>query len=144
MLKYTWKRSLSLVNACLALVFRLTVPTWLLSGSSSLFLGQWFHMWHYCIIHSPPFLLVPQENFTWRLYNVVSTSMQRHDVASTLRRRYIYVMCLLRCFVSLTVIFWVSTYILVSFWTIMTRQISTDYRYLQCMQNMIFHTMSFP
>ena len=26
-------------------------------------------------------------------YNVASTSMQRHDVASTLRRRYIYVMC---------------------------------------------------
>ena len=31
---------------------------------------------------------------TWRKYNVASTSMQRHDVASTLRRRYIYVMCL--------------------------------------------------
>ena len=30
---------------------------------------------------------------TWRLYNVGSTSMQRHDVASTLRRRCIYVMC---------------------------------------------------
>ena len=29
-----------------------------------------------------------------RKYNVASTSMQRHDVASTLRRRYIYVMCL--------------------------------------------------
>ena len=26
-------------------------------------------------------------------YNVASTSMQRHDVASTFRRRYIYVMC---------------------------------------------------
>ena len=32
--------------------------------------------------------------FTWRKYNVASTSMQRHDVASTLRRRYIYVMCI--------------------------------------------------
>ena len=32
---------------------------------------------------------------TWRLYNVVSTSMQRHDVASTLRQRCIAVMCLL-------------------------------------------------
>ena len=32
---------------------------------------------------------------TWRLYNVVSTSMQRHDVASTLRRHCIDVMCLL-------------------------------------------------
>ena len=32
---------------------------------------------------------------TWRLYNVGSTSMQRHDVASTLRRRCINVMCLL-------------------------------------------------
>ena len=31
---------------------------------------------------------------TWRKYNVASTSMQRHDVASTLRRRYIYVMCI--------------------------------------------------
>ena len=31
---------------------------------------------------------------TWRKYNVASTSMQRHDVASTLRRRCIYVMCL--------------------------------------------------
>ena len=30
---------------------------------------------------------------TWRLYNVVSTSMQRHDVAWTLRRRCIDVMC---------------------------------------------------
>ena len=30
---------------------------------------------------------------TWHKYNVASTSMQRHDVASTLRRRYIYVMC---------------------------------------------------
>ena len=30
---------------------------------------------------------------TWRKYNVASMSMQRHDVASTLRRRYIYVMC---------------------------------------------------
>ena len=30
---------------------------------------------------------------TWRLYNVDSTSMQRHDVASTLRRRCINVMC---------------------------------------------------
>ena len=29
---------------------------------------------------------------TWRKYNVASTLMQRHDVASTLRRRYIYVM----------------------------------------------------
>ena len=29
------------------------------------------------------------------LYNVISTSMQRHDVASTLRRRCIDVMCLL-------------------------------------------------
>ena len=27
----------------------------------------------------------------WRKYNVASTSMQLHDVASTLRRRYIYV-----------------------------------------------------
>ena len=32
---------------------------------------------------------------TWRLYNVGSTSMQRHDVASTLRRRCINVLCLL-------------------------------------------------
>ena len=32
---------------------------------------------------------------TWRLCNVGSTSMQRHDVASTLRRRCIHVMCLL-------------------------------------------------
>ena len=32
---------------------------------------------------------------TWRLHNVVSTSMQRHDFASTLRRRCIDVMCLL-------------------------------------------------
>ena len=32
---------------------------------------------------------------TWHLYNVGSTSMQRHDVASTLRRRCINVMCLL-------------------------------------------------
>ena len=30
---------------------------------------------------------------TWRKYNVASTSMQCHDVASMLRRRYIYVMC---------------------------------------------------
>ena len=31
---------------------------------------------------------------TWRKYNVASTSMQRHDIASTLRRCCIYVMCL--------------------------------------------------
>ena len=30
---------------------------------------------------------------TRRLYNVGSTSMQRHDVASTLKRRCIYVIC---------------------------------------------------
>ena len=30
---------------------------------------------------------------TWHLYNVGSTSMQRHDVASTFRRRCINVMC---------------------------------------------------
>ena len=29
----------------------------------------------------------------WRLYNVASTSMQRHDVASTLIRRYLNVAC---------------------------------------------------
>ena len=33
---------------------------------------------------------------TWRKYNVASTSMQCHDVASTLRRHYIYVMKLHR------------------------------------------------
>ena len=32
---------------------------------------------------------------TWRLYNVGSTSMQRHDVASTLRQLCINIMCLL-------------------------------------------------
>ena len=37
---------------------------------------------------------------TWRLYNVGSTSMQRHDVASTLRRRCINVMCLLGLLLS--------------------------------------------
>ena len=36
---------------------------------------------------------------TWRKYNVATTSMQRHDVASTLRRRYIYVMCPLGSFI---------------------------------------------
>ena len=41
----------------------------------------------------------PTANFSrspagrWRLYNVVSTSMQRHDVASTLTWRCINVMC---------------------------------------------------
>ena len=35
---------------------------------------------------------------TWRLYNVALTSMQRHDVASTLRRRCIDVMCPLGLF----------------------------------------------
>ena len=34
---------------------------------------------------------------TWRKYNVASTSMQRQDVASTLKRRCIYVMCPRRC-----------------------------------------------
>ena len=34
---------------------------------------------------------------TWRLYNVATTSMQ-HDVASTLRRRCINVVCLLGCY----------------------------------------------
>ena len=36
--------------------------------------------------------VTPYPAGTWRKYNVASTSMQRHDVASTLRRRYIYVM----------------------------------------------------
>ena len=40
-------------------------------------------------------LCIPAD--TWRFYNVVSTSMQRHDVASTLRRRCTDVMCLLGC-----------------------------------------------
>ena len=35
---------------------------------------------------------------TWRLYNVASTSMQRLDVASTLRRRCINVTCPLECY----------------------------------------------
>ena len=39
---------------------------------------------------------------TWRLYNVASASMQRHDVASTLRRRYINVMCPLGLFHACT------------------------------------------
>ena len=30
---------------------------------------------------------------TWRLYNVAPTSMQRHDIASTLRRRCLNVAC---------------------------------------------------
>ena len=33
--------------------------------------------------------------YAQRLYNVLSTSMQRHDVASTLRRRCVNVMCAL-------------------------------------------------
>ena len=40
-------------------------------------------------------LNVDATSCAWRLYNVGSTSMQRHDVASTLRRRFINVMCLL-------------------------------------------------
>ena len=44
---------------------------------------------------------VPHDYFptdTRRLYNVASTSMQRHDVASTLRRRCVNVVCLLGIF----------------------------------------------
>ena len=37
---------------------------------------------------------------TWREYNVVSTSMQRHDVALTLRQRCINAMCPLGWFLS--------------------------------------------
>ena len=37
---------------------------------------------------------------TWRLYNVGSTSVQRLDVASTLSRRCINVMCPLGCFLK--------------------------------------------
>ena len=45
---------------------------------------------------SMKFSLLRQRNFraqlpagTWRLYNVGSTSMQRHDVASTLYKRHV-------------------------------------------------------
>ena len=57
-----------------------------------------FDGWEDTFIHAI-FLISPSfgENAvpvdTWRLYNVASTSMQRHDVASTLRRRCINVMC---------------------------------------------------
>ena len=39
------------------------------------------------------FRVIPIPADTWRLYNVASTSMQRHDVPLTLRRRCIDVMC---------------------------------------------------
>ena len=42
---------------------------------------------------------------TWRKSNVASTSIQRHDVASTLRRRYIYVMCPLGCLLFPKIVF---------------------------------------
>ena len=45
---------------------------------------------------------------TWRKYNVASTSMQRHDVASTLRRRCIYVMCLPGVYLDTISIDWLS------------------------------------
>ena len=47
-------------------------------------------------LHIVSAILYKGKNFpadTWRLYNVASTSMQRHDVASMLRRRCIDVMC---------------------------------------------------
>ena len=50
------------------------------------------------IKHAPSRLCFYYQAGTWRLYNVVSTSMQRHDVASTLYRRCIDVMCLLDTF----------------------------------------------
>ena len=50
------------------------------------FTGLWFDLTKY---------YNPNPAGTWLLYNVGSTSMQSHDVASTLRRRCINVMCLL-------------------------------------------------
>ena len=46
-------------------------------------------------IHKSGVVVEESQADTWRLYNVVSTSMQRQDVASTLKRRCIDVMCLL-------------------------------------------------
>ena len=55
---------------------------------------------------------------TWRLYNVVSTSMQRNDVASMLRRSCIDVMCLLGCFHReiRQILFWYRTYLELWWW----------------------------
>ena len=51
-----------------------------------------FHM-NCFLLKFVPSMLSMYPAGTWRLYNVVSTSMQRHDVASTLSRRCINVRC---------------------------------------------------
>ena len=66
-----------------------------------LLFGHWFpahaqpRMWHMLRRVGVILLIWIRPADTWRLYNVASTSMQRHDVASTLRRRCINVMCTL-------------------------------------------------
>ena len=56
-------------------------------------LSSYSHTNHAAFKCSPKLTITPAG--TWRLYNVGSTSMQSHDVASTLRRRCINVMYLL-------------------------------------------------
>ena len=57
--------------------------------------SQWLNLISICFFCDVSWIelgcLYPAD--TWGLYNVASTSMQRHDVASTLIRRCINVMC---------------------------------------------------
>ena len=70
---------------------------YIISNDNSISIGlctRWFYYLSttaYLSVITPSVRLYPAD--TLRLYNVASTSMQRHDVASTLRRRCINVMC---------------------------------------------------
>ena len=56
------------------------------------------------VIHKLKFGIYCFSAGTWRLHNVASTSMERHDVASRLRRRCINVMCPLGLFYSISIL----------------------------------------
>ena len=76
-----------IIKAKISMCIRTVLTVWYYTTISYFSVRQSIKVWYRCFIsqHIPA--------GTWRKYNVASTSMQRHDVASTLRRRCIYVMC---------------------------------------------------
>ena len=99
----------------------------------------------YCIIHSSLFLLVPPENcpsghmmLIQRRLNVDATSWRCIDVETTLYIRHVSAKVLRKSncdFLGIHLYF--SQFL-------DDNDKKFHYRYRQCMQNMIFHTMSFP
>ena len=76
--------------------FYFLVKTYVIDTENNLKLSQWtLGISHNICFNGELGKNIPAD--TWCLCNVGSTSMQRHDVASTLMRRCINVMCLLGC-----------------------------------------------